>query len=68
MVRRYSPAPADIDSLIEPVLVLSGKFLELEQEMIPSYFWPKTGKWGIKGKIFLYLTTYVHSWGNCVGS
>jgi len=29
--------------------VLSSKFPETEQESIPGYFWPKSGKWNIRG-------------------
>jgi len=29
--------------------VLSSKFPETEQESIPDYFWPKSGKWNIRG-------------------
>jgi phenol 2-monooxygenase len=29
--------------------VLSSKFRDTEQERIPDYFWPKSGKWGIRG-------------------
>lgn len=53
-----------MDSVIEPILVLSSNFLETQQESIPDYFWPKTGKWGIRGTpqypthlFFLLLTT-----------
>jgi phenol 2-monooxygenase len=36
--------------MIEPVLVLNSKFPDTDQEQIPDYFWPKSGKWGIRGK------------------
>lgn len=29
--------------------MLSSKFQETEQESIPDYFWPKSGKWDIRG-------------------
>ena len=48
-----------IDSVIEPVLVLSSKFLETEQDRIPDYFWPKSGKWGIRGMYILRLSATV---------
>ncbi|KAF1847067.1 uncharacterized protein K460DRAFT_413874 [Cucurbitaria berberidis CBS 394.84] len=48
IVQRFTPATDDIDSLIEPLLVLNSKFLETEQEQIPGYFWPSSGKWGIR--------------------
>lgn len=50
MTRRFTPSGADVDSLIEPILVLSSKFLETEQESIPDYFWPVSGRWGIRGQ------------------
>lgn len=50
MTRRFLTPGADIDSIIEPILVLSSKFLETEQESIPDYFWPVSGKWGIRGQ------------------
>jgi phenol 2-monooxygenase len=46
---RFTPSAADIDSVIEPILVLSSKFLDTEQERIPNYFWPASGKWKIRG-------------------
>ncbi|KAF2026861.1 hypothetical protein EK21DRAFT_73273 [Setomelanomma holmii] len=48
ITKRFTPASADTDSVIEPILVLSSKFLEIEQESIPDYFWPASGKWGIR--------------------
>ncbi len=35
--------------------MLSSKFLETEQERIPDYFWPKSGKWGIRGMSISHL-------------
>lgn len=49
MTRRFTPSGADVDSIIEPILVLSSKFLETQQESIPDYFWPVSGKWSIRG-------------------
>jgi phenol 2-monooxygenase len=49
VARRYTPPSQHLDSVIEPILVLSSKFLDIEQERIPDYFWPKSGKWGIRG-------------------
>ncbi|KAL5115572.1 hypothetical protein ACEQ8H_006548 [Pleosporales sp. CAS-2024a] len=48
LAQRFTPSAAHVDSVIEPILVLSSKFLETEQESIPYYFWPKTGKYGIR--------------------
>ncbi|KAF1832623.1 hypothetical protein BDW02DRAFT_417402 [Decorospora gaudefroyi] len=48
LTRQYNPSSHHIDSVIEPILVLNSKFFETEQERIPDYFWPKSGKWGIR--------------------
>ncbi|KAL6709156.1 hypothetical protein ACN47E_001972 [Coniothyrium glycines] len=48
LAQRFTPSAQHIDSLIEPVLVLNSKFLETEQEQTPDYFWPVSGKWGIR--------------------
>ncbi|CAG5180942.1 uncharacterized protein ALTATR162_LOCUS9514 [Alternaria atra] len=48
MFSRKEQYEEHIDSVIEPVLVLSSKFLQTEQDRIPDYFWPKSGKWGIR--------------------
>ncbi|KAH3974376.1 hypothetical protein HBI56_089990 [Parastagonospora nodorum] len=48
LARLYTSPKSDIDSVIEPILVLSSKFLNVEQESIPDYFWPKSGKYGIR--------------------
>ncbi|PVH75655.1 putative phenol 2-monooxygenase [Cadophora sp. DSE1049] len=47
-VRRFTLPNADIDSFIEPIVVFHGKRVEMEQEQIPEYFWPETGKWGMR--------------------
>ena len=44
-VRRFTPDSADIDSLIEPIVVLRGNRHSVEQEQLHPYFWPVTGKW-----------------------
>lgn len=49
ITKRFTPTGQNIDSVIEPVLVLSSQFLETEQESIPDYFWPESGKYGIRG-------------------
>ena len=48
-MRKYSPPSSDIDSLIEPIVVVTGERMKLEQEQIPDYFWPVTGKWKMRG-------------------
>jgi hypothetical protein len=52
---RFTPSTADIDSMIEPILVLNSKFLNMEQESIPDYFWPVSGKWKIRGQSFISM-------------
>ncbi|EXJ90946.1 hypothetical protein A1O1_04053 [Capronia coronata CBS 617.96] len=47
-VRKYTPSSSDIDSFIEPIVVLSGDRVKLEQEEIPPFFWPVTGKWKMR--------------------
>jgi phenol 2-monooxygenase len=49
-VRAFTHTEADIDGFIEPVVVLCGTRIEIEQEQIPDYFWPVTGKWRMRGK------------------
>ncbi|KAF2468923.1 phenol 2-monooxygenase-like protein [Lindgomyces ingoldianus] len=51
----YTLPTADIDSLIEPVLVLRTKFAETEQERIHGYFWPVTGKWRMRDLHKVYI-------------
>ncbi|KAF2276312.1 2-polyprenyl-6-methoxyphenol hydroxylase [Westerdykella ornata] len=55
LVRRYTPSTADIDSLIEPIVLLSSKFAKLQQEQIPQYFWPVTGKWRMRDLHKVYV-------------
>lgn len=47
-VQIYTPKSADIDSFIEPLVVLSGQRVNIEQEQVPAYFWPSTGKWKVR--------------------
>jgi phenol 2-monooxygenase len=49
-VMKFTRRNDDIDSFIEPVVVLHGKRASLELEQIPSYFQPVTGQWGVRGK------------------
>ncbi|RFU31377.1 hypothetical protein B7463_g4966, partial [Scytalidium lignicola] len=44
-VRKYTAPGSDIDSFIEPIVVLSGKRLAVEQEQIPKFFTPINGPW-----------------------
>ncbi|OAG37359.1 hypothetical protein AYO21_08436 [Fonsecaea monophora] len=54
-VRKYTPVSTDIDSFIEPIVLVSGNRVQLEQEQIPDYFWPVTGKWKMRDlhKVFV---------------
>lgn len=47
-VRRFTAKSADIDSFIEPLVVLHGERVKMEQEWIPDYMWPVTGKWKMR--------------------
>jgi phenol 2-monooxygenase len=49
LVRKFTPPTEHIDGLIEPILVLSSKFLATPQDQIPDFFWPVTGKWKMRG-------------------
>lgn len=49
-IRRHLPPNSDIDSFIEVLTVLSGERLKIDQGQIPQWFWPITGKWGMRGK------------------
>ncbi|OCT50538.1 Phenol 2-monooxygenase [Cladophialophora carrionii] len=52
---KYTAPSADIDSFIEPIVVFTGERMKLEQEQIPDYFWPITGKWRMRDlhKVFV---------------
>lgn len=69
LANQFTPSNRDIDSVIEPILVLSSSFTETEQEQIPPYFWPVSGKWGIRGscsvanslqKPYTYIVSDLH--------
>ncbi|CZR63787.1 probable 2-polyprenyl-6-methoxyphenol hydroxylase and related FAD-dependent oxidoreductases [Phialocephala subalpina] len=47
-VHRFTLSNHDIDSFIEPIVVFHGERVKLEQEQIPEYFWPTTGKWRMR--------------------
>jgi phenol 2-monooxygenase len=49
-VKRFTPLEMDIDGFIEPLVVLFGERVKVEQEQLPDYFWPVTGKWQMRGK------------------
>lgn len=48
IMSRFTPKESYPDSVIEPLLVLSSRFKDTEQSIIPDVFCPKTGKWGIR--------------------
>jgi hypothetical protein len=48
-IRTFTPAASDIDSFIEPLVILSGDRSKIEQEQIPACFSPVTGKWQMRG-------------------
>jgi phenol 2-monooxygenase len=50
IVRAFTAAESDQDSVFNIVLVLSSKRVHVELEAIPEIFTPVTGKWKMKGK------------------
>lgn len=64
-VHSFTPKSADVDSLIEPILIAHGKRHDIEFEQIPDCFYPFTGKHHIKGthtnhiQLFVVLTTQI---------
>ncbi|KAK1826995.1 putative monooxygenase [Podospora conica] len=48
IVNDFTPADYDPDSIIDRVLVLSEDRKKVEQEQIPEFFTPVTGKWKMK--------------------
>ncbi|RMZ80662.1 hypothetical protein DV738_g2679, partial [Chaetothyriales sp. CBS 135597] len=48
VVRPFTPANADIDSVIEPVVVLHGDRHGMQQDQLHPLFWPQTGKWRLR--------------------
>ncbi|KAL2127028.1 hypothetical protein VTI74DRAFT_11446 [Chaetomium olivicolor] len=46
--RRFTPSSAYPDSVIDRVLVIASDRVKVEQEEIPDFFSPVTGKWGMK--------------------
>ncbi|KAH8799108.1 FAD binding domain-containing protein [Xylogone sp. PMI_703] len=54
-IQKHLPPEADIDSFIEAILILSGDRLKTQQEQIPEYFYPVTGKWGMRDLHKVYI-------------
>ncbi|KAJ9144652.1 FAD binding domain-containing protein [Pleurostoma richardsiae] len=48
IVQKFTPKDVDPDSFIQGLLVLASNRRSVEQEQIPQFFTPVTGKWGIK--------------------
>lgn len=65
LARTLTPDSADIDEIIEPIVVLRSKFLETQQEQMPGYYWPVTGKWRMRDlhKIYIDDEHYNHGHG-----
>ncbi|KAF1966383.1 hypothetical protein BU23DRAFT_593204 [Bimuria novae-zelandiae CBS 107.79] len=55
LARTFTLPSADIDSILEPIVILSSKFLETQQEQIPDYYWPVTGKWRMRDLHKVYV-------------
>ena len=49
-LRRFTKRTADIDSLIEPLVIGYGDRHKVELEQLSQCFYPATGKWKIRGK------------------
>ncbi|KAI1094591.1 FAD binding domain-containing protein [Rostrohypoxylon terebratum] len=68
VVDAYTPLDADRDTVINPILVLSSKRTEIEQEWIPDTFAPVVSKWKMKSlfKVFVddegYHTPHGHAY------
>ena len=60
-VKKYTPAGNDIDSFIEPLLVLSGERQQVRMEEIPDIFWPVSGKWKMRGSSVLLVLIHAGS-------
>ncbi|KAK5655302.1 hypothetical protein OQA88_5869 [Cercophora sp. LCS_1] len=48
IVKKFTPDGMDPDSVIDRILVLPGDRKSVEQEQIPEFFTPVTGKWRMK--------------------
>ncbi|GFP59706.1 FAD-dependent monooxygenase terD [Trichoderma asperellum] len=60
MIYMFTPTGQDADTVIQGVLVLASKRIEVEQKVIPDVFTPETGEWKIKNlqKIFVDDASY----------
>jgi hypothetical protein len=48
VARRFTPPSAYPDSVVDRILVIASDRKKVEQEEIPEFFTPTTGKWGMK--------------------
>ncbi|KAK0646770.1 FAD binding domain-containing protein [Cercophora newfieldiana] len=48
IVQGFTPTSADPDSILDRILVISSNRKKVEQEHIPEFFTPVTGKWKMK--------------------
>jgi phenol 2-monooxygenase len=55
IAEEFTPVGADPDTLLDPVLVLSGQRTKVSQEEIPEFFTPITGKWKMKSEYLVCL-------------
>ncbi|KAF4625410.1 hypothetical protein G7Y89_g12755 [Cudoniella acicularis] len=65
-IATFTGAGEDVDSFIETIVVLYGERLKLEQEQIPDYFWPVTGKYRIRDlhKVYVDEESYNNGHGH----
>ena len=71
-IHKATPQGRDVDSFIEPIVVLSGSRQSTDQEEIHPYFWPTTGKWRMRDvhKVFVDEESYNYGHGriyDCCG-
>ncbi|KFY14278.1 hypothetical protein V492_02717 [Pseudogymnoascus sp. VKM F-4246] len=66
-VYRHTHESADIDSFIETIVVLSGQRVKIEQNQIPSCFWPATGKWKMRDLHKVYFDDESYNSGHGKG-
>ena len=50
-----------MDSFIETLVVFSGVRIQIEQDQIPGYFWPVTGKWKMRGELTSTLELFFNT-------
>ncbi|KAI1082077.1 FAD binding domain-containing protein [Whalleya microplaca] len=55
VIRHFTPPGSDFDSVIHPILFLSSKRIDVEQEQIPELFTPITGKWKMRSLFNVFV-------------